>query len=356
MKRIAHVMLLAAASVTMAACQPAPKSETEQKLTEPVTLSGTAFNSMSWQVKLAELPKGVTSQGLQTQLQARLAGANAALSTYQPDTELMRFNQAPLNTWQTASPLLIHAISRAQQVSAQLTSIPSVAGAYDVTVSPLVELWGFGANKTRAVPSDAAIAAAKAKVNWQAVRMESKLSRIMRTKDVKLDLSSVGEGVAVDDLSEALLQMGLKNFMVSVAGSIKVRGTRPDGTPWKVAIERPDGQGGIQQMVALEDGSMSTSGSYRNFFEVDGKRYSHTIDPRTGRPVTHNGVSVTVISPVGNDDTLADAWATALNVMAPKEALEVAEKLGLAVYIVEQGPDESLVASHSSAFQTYLAN
>lgn len=354
MKRLLAVTLSVAASLALAACQPAKEATSAAQSQEPVSLSGTAFNSMGWQVKLSQLPEGMSAEDVQRALQKRLDAANAVLSTYQPDTELMRFNRAPVNEWQTVSPLLLHALSRAMQVSAQLTSVPVAAGAYDVTVSPLVNAWGFGPNKSRLQPSAEAIAAAKAQVNWQAIRMESKLNRIMRTQPVQVDLSSVGEGAAVDDLSEALTQMGVKHFMVSVAGSLKVRGSRPDGSAWRVAIEKPDGKGGIQQILRLSDGSLSTSGSYRNFFEVDGKRYSHTLDPRTGRPVTHNGVSVSVVSPVSNDDTLADAWATALNVLAPDEALSVANELGLAVYLVEQTAD-GLVARHSTAFTNYLA-
>ncbi|REH37857.1 thiamine biosynthesis lipoprotein [Paraperlucidibaca baekdonensis] len=342
-------------SMLMLGCQPATPEATEQRAeVASVRLSGTAYHSMAWQVSLAALPTDTSREQLQQRLQARLDAANTVLSTYQSDTELMRFNRASVGEWHAVSPMLLHALSRALQVSAQMTSFAQAADAYDVTVSPLVNLWGFGSTgKTTRVPTDADTARAKAQIGWQNVQLESKNERAQRLAPVTIDLSSVGEGAAVDALSSELQSLGVSDFLVSVAGTLKSRGNRADGSPWRVAIERPDGQGGIQQLVVLSDGSLSTSGSYRNYFERNGVRYSHTIDPRTGKPITHNGVSVTVISPVNNDATLADAWATALSVLSPELAIQTANKLGLAAYVVAKTAD-GFDASHSAAFTPYL--
>lgn len=344
-------------ALTLAACQPAADRAAEPKQSaevETIRVSGVAYNSMAWQVSLAALPAEMSREQLQAALQKRLDEANAVLSTYQPTTELMRFNRADIKQWHDIGPLLQHALSRALQVSAQLGSLKNAADAYDITIAPVVNLWGFGSTgKSSTVPSDAAIAAAMANVGWQNVQLESKRNRAQKLKAVSIDLSSVGEGAAVDELSTALQALGVKDFLVSVAGTLKSRGVRADGSPWRIAIERPDGSGSLEQLVSLSDGSLSTSGSYRNFFERNGVRYSHTIDARTGKPVTHNGVSVTVVSPVPNDATLADAWATALNVLAPDTALAVADTLGLAIYVIEKNAT-GFRARHSAAFTPYL--
>ncbi len=342
--------------MSLAACQPAavPEAVVKQAEVPTVRVSGVAYRSMAWQVSLAALPASMSNEQLQAALQQRLDAANDVLSTYQPSTELMRFNRASVGSWQEISPTLQHALSRALQVSAQMTSLAVAANAYDITVAPLVNLWGFGAaGKSTVVPSDAAIAQAKANVGWQYVQLESKLNRAQKLKAVSIDLSSVGEGAAVDELSSALQALGINDYLINVAGTLKSRGQRADGSAWRIAIERPDGSGSAEQLVALGDGSLSTSGSYRNFFERNGVRYSHTIDPRTGKPITHNGVSVTVISPVATDATLADAWATALNVLAPDTALSVADTVGLAIYVIERKGDD-FVARHSVAFKEYL--
>jgi thiamine biosynthesis lipoprotein len=342
--------------MALAGCQPSASPDATEKHTETSTIrvSGIAFNSMPWQVSLVALPANMSREQLQAALQKRLDDVNAVLSTYQPTTELMRFNRDSVGEWHDVSPMLLHALSRALQVSAQIGSLAYAANAYDITIAPLVNIWGFGSSgKSTTIPSDAAIAKAKAQVGWQSVQLESKLDRARKLKAASIDLSSVGEGAAVDDLSATLQSYGVKDFLVSVAGTLKAHGERADGSPWRIAIERPDGSGNVQQLVNLSDGSLSTSGSYRNYFERNGVRYSHTIDPRSGRPITHSGVSVTVVSPVSNDATLADAWATALSVLAPDTALTVADTLGVAAYIIER-KGKGFVARHSAAFSVYL--
>ncbi|MEO6698186.1 MAG: FAD:protein FMN transferase [Paraperlucidibaca sp.] len=354
--RALFVGMSLALSITLAGCQPAATPEAVEKHAEAPTIriSGVAYKSMAWQVSLAALPANISHEQLQAALQKRLDEANAVLSTYQPTTELMRFNRASVGEWHDISPTLLHALSRALQVSAQMGSLATAANAYDITIAPLVNLWGFGGSgKSTTVPSDADITQALATVGWQSVQLESKRNRAQKLKAVSIDLSSVGEGAAVDELSTALQSYGVKDFLISVAGTLKARGQRADGSPWRIAIERPDGSGSVEQLVSLGDGSLSTSGSYRNYFERNGVRYSHTIDPRTGRPITHTGVSVTVVSPVSNDATLADAWATALSVLAPDAALAVADTLGLAIYVIER-KGSGFVARHSAAFTAYL--
>ncbi len=316
---------------------------------QPVTLSGVAYRSLPWQVRVARLPEGMSGPALQQWLQARLDVVNGALSTYQPDTELMHFNRAPAGVWFTVSPLLLHTVRRAQEVS-QATD-----GRYDITVAPLVNLWGFGPGARRdRVPDEAELTAVRTRVGWQHLDVDVPGAALRRRQPVSLDLSSVGEGAGVDDLAAALTDLGIKDYLVSIAGSLRSQGQRPDGQPWRVAVERPDGSGRVEQVLRRVDGAISTSGSYRNYFERDGVRYSHTIDPATGKPITHAGVSVTVVIPDGGDVTLADAWATALNVMGPDAGLALAEARGLAVYYIVRS-DAGFQARHSSAFAPLLA-
>lgn len=301
----------------------------------PVTLGGIAFYSMAWQVKLRELPSGVTATALQAELQTELDAINRALSTYQPDTELMRFNASPVGTPVGVSPILLQALQPALAVSA------ATDGRYDVTIGPLVNLWGFGAQgRPERVPDAAAIAAARARVGWQHLQLDAATRELTRQRDLFVDLSSVGEGVAVDRLVAVLERRGVQDYLVGVAGTLRTRGLRPDGQSWQLAVEQPDGSGRVARRLNLpEGGAISTSGSYRNYFEQDGVRYSHTIDPRSGRPISHHGVSVTVMLAPGKAVATADAWATALNVLGPQDGLVLANRLNLAALFIarEQG-------------------
>ncbi|MES3041305.1 MAG: FAD:protein FMN transferase [Pseudomonadota bacterium] len=303
------------------ACCPQPSRQATR-------VSGLAFFSIPWQVQVADLPAAITREQLQQRLQDRLDAANAVLSTYQPDTEVMRFNRQPPGGWVEISSLLSRGIARAQSVSRE------TQGAYDITVAPLVNLWGFGLEaRPERVPTAAAIAKARKQVGWQHLHVKD--SALYKDRELTLDLSSIGEGLAVDELAAELQHMGVRNALIAVAGTLRSIGTGANHQPWPVAIERPDGSGGAEAILTLADGVVSTSGSYRNYFERDGVRYSHTIDPATGRPITHKGVSVTVVLPGGQDSALADAWATAFNVLGPERGLALATRKGMAVCYLE---------------------
>jgi len=313
----------------------------------PVVAQGIAFHSMQWQVKVSALPEGMDQAALTAGLQAVLDEANAVLSTYQPDTELMRFNRAPVGEWVNVSPMLFGAITTALEVSALS------AGAYDITVGPLVNLWGFGPQAVPVkVPAAAQLKAAQARVGWQKIGVDADKRALRRLADVQLDLSSLGEGVAVDAMTEWLLARGIKDFMVSVAGCTRVRGVKPDGQRWVIAIERADGSGQPERILALADNAVSTSGSYRNYYEIDGQRYSHTLDARTGMPVTHRGVSASVIAPDGNT-TRADALATAFNVLGPEAGLALAARENIPVFYIER-TDGGEQVRYTTAFTTFL--
>lgn len=316
----------------------------------PVTLGGVAFHSLQWQVKLAALPAGTTVPALQRELQAALDALDDALSTYRPDSELMRFNRQPVGEWVPVSPLLLQCVQMAVETS-RLSD-----GAYDVTIGPLVELWGFGAAPVpAAAPSASAIAAAKARVGWARIGIDPERRALRRLADVRLDLSSLGEGAGADALAQVLERAGAREYLVRVAGTSRQRGQRPGGGPWRLAIEHPDGGGQPGRVLRASSSVVSTSGAYRNLREIGGQHYSHTLDPVTGYPVTHAGVSVTVVLPATEGAIRADALATAFNVLGPERGLALARERGLAVFYVER-TESGLRERWSPGFAPFLAD
>jgi thiamine biosynthesis lipoprotein len=225
-------------------------------------------------------------------------------------------------------------------------------GAFDVTVGPLVNLWGFGPqHREGRIPSAAEIAAARENIGYQNLVFNIADSSVQKNRPVTIDLSAIAKGYGVDQVAELLRQAGIKDFMVEIGGELYLSGTNALGKPWRIAIEQPgELVGQVHRTVNISNAAMATSGSYRNYFEVAGKRYSHTIDPRSGKPVTHKLVSVTVVA---DNCAYADALATAIDVMGPEQGLKLANEQGLAVYLISRG-DNGLVVNYSDAFAAYL--
>ena len=194
----------------MAGCPPSSPPATH--------VSGLAFFSMPWQVQVTDLPANITREQLQRRLQDRLDATNAVLSSYQPDTEVMRFNRQPPGVSVAISPLLSRGIARALSVSRE------TQGAYDITIAPLVNLWGFGPEaRPERVPTAAAIAEARKQVGWQHLHVNG--SALYKDRQLTLDLSSIGEGLAVDELAAELERMGVRNALIAVAGTLRSTGT-----------------------------------------------------------------------------------------------------------------------------------
>jgi thiamine biosynthesis lipoprotein len=283
-------------------------------------LSGETMGS-AWTAKLVgELP--LSSDQLQAGMQARFEAVNQALSTYRADSALSRFNDSATADWVAIDPELADVMGYALSLAGRS------GGAYDVTVGPLVNLWGFGPDPaTRAAPDPGAIAAARERVGWRKVEVDVAARRARKPPGVRIDLSSLGKGRGVDRVAEYLDSLGVSNYLIDLSGKLRARGRNARGQTWRVAVERPgpDAAAGTPAnpaIVELRDESIATAGDYRRFFERDGRHYSHIIDPRTGAPVTHATVSSTAIAP---DCMTADAWATVLMAMAPDEALRLAD-------------------------------
>lgn len=296
---------------------------------------------------VGDFPGG--QQALQSQVDALLKHYNDEISTYDPNSALSKFNQLqsvqPFPVSQDMADLIISALRVGQRTQ----------GVLDVTVGPLVNLWGFGPDKRPVkTPTDEQIAAARARVGIDRLHVEVSADHATLRKDVPslyVDLSTIGEGFGADKVAEFLEARGVHHYLVEIAGASRSRGVNAKGEPWKLAIQKPtDELEDIQAIIIPEGRAVSTSGSYRNYYELDGKRYSHIIDPATGKPITHKLVSVTVITPTAME---ADGLDTALMVMGPEKAMAFAKQQNLAVYLVSKTA-QGFKAEYSPAFAPYL--
>lgn len=310
-------------------CNDTPSQAQQQTVLEGKTM-GTY-----WRVSVMAL-SAEKAQSLKGKIEKQLDADDQLLSTWKPDSALMRFNHSPsLELW-PVSPEMADIVTIALRVGAR------TQGAMDVTVGPLVNLWGFGPDKQpNKVPEQAQIDAAKARTGLQHLRVINLAQRQYLQKDLPdlfVDLSTVGEGYAADHLARLMEQEGIARYLVSVGGALVSRGMNGSGKPWRVAIQKPtDTENAVQAVVDINGHGISTSGSYRNYYELGGKRISHVIDPQTGRPIDHNLVSVTVIAPTALE---ADAWDTGLMVLGTQKAQDVVKQEGLAVYMIMREGDK----------------
>lgn len=286
---------------------------------------------------------------LRQQIKAQLVEDDHQLSTYKDDSVLSRFNQYQGNVPQPISAGMADAIVTSLRIG-QKTS-----GAMDITVGPLVNLWGFGPQKQPVkTPTDAQIDAARLEMGLQhlkVIQQEDGQYLQKNLPDMYVDLSTVGEGYATDHLARLIEGNGISDYLVSVGGAVVSRGHNAKGNPWQVAIQKPtDKETAVQAIVDLQGMGISTSGSYRNYYELDGKRLSHIIDPATGHPITHKLVSATVIAPTALE---ADGWDTGLMVLGTKKALALAEKEHLAVYLITKKGD-TFETHMTPQFKAYL--
>ncbi len=287
----------------------------------------------TYSVKLARVPPGRQLKDIHRDVDRLLDRLNGLMSTYLADSEVSRFSQSRSTDWFPVSRETATVVAEAQRVS-QLTG-----GAFDVTVAPLVNLWHFGPKEPkRKIPADEEIQAAKQRVGYQHlhVRLEPPALR-KDLPELSLDLSAIAKGYAVDRVAEYLESLGAADYLVEIGGETRTKGRKADGTPWRIGIEQPDPSGmAIMKVLEPGDRAVATSGDYRNYFEVDGRRYSHEIDPRTGRPVEWHLASVTVVA---DRCMTADALATALMVLGPVEGynFSVRQKLAVLLVVRKQG-------------------
>lgn len=300
---------------------------------DPVHIHGTTMGPIVWNVKVDALPADLDADALQSRVQARLDRVNGLMSTWKPDSEVSRFNASRSTDWFEVSGETAAVVARALDISR------STDGAFDVTVAPLVNLWSFGEEKPTAdsLPDEAVLTAAREHVGWRKLEVDLAAPAIRKTDpDLTINLSAIAKGYAVDEVARLLDELDVDGYLVEIGGELRTKGAKPDGSAWKVGIERPlDDARRVHTSLDIGNRALATSGDYRNFFEVDGVRYSHTIDPRTGRPVEHDLASVSVVTEQCLD---ADAWATALMVLGTRQGYDLAVEQDLAVlFLVRDG-------------------
>ncbi|QEK92395.1 FAD:protein FMN transferase [Achromobacter insolitus] len=311
--------------------------------TASAALAGATMGT-TWSARLA-LPRGRTEAAARHAIQAALDDVVAQMSTWEPDSDITRYNRAATG-WQTLPAGFFHVLSHA------LALAEDSGGAYDPTVGPLVNAWGFGPHQ-RAFepPSPSAIEAARTRCGWRRVQLDAQHQAALQPGGAYLDLSSIAKGYGVDRAAMALDALGITQYLVEVGGELRARGKRPDGQPWRVAIEVPDASDDHALALPLRDHSIATSGDYRRHAGNGDERYAHTIDPRTGLPVRNNLASVTVLHPGCME---ADALATALTVLGEEEGLAYARRHELAALFILRERDAWRVVA-TPAFQALAA-
>lgn len=299
-----------------------------------------------YHITVVDVPAGESREQLQRLVERELAAVNQEMSTYIPDSELMRFNREPVGKAVEVSDHL------AQVVNLSLDIYQRSQGAFDVTVGPLVNLWGFGPQPQPAeVPSDESIDKLRQTLGSDALSVRFNPTRLEKSRPVAIDLSAIAKGHGVDRVAELLQSRGIENYMVEIGGELRTLGTNPKGALWSIGIESPNAAGRVvQRAIQISGKAVATSGDYRNYYERNGKRYAHSIDPRTGHPLEHKLASVTVIA-----DTCAEAdgLATALNVMGAKAALQLAERENLAIFLLVK-TDSGFEERYSNAFSLFF--
>lgn len=296
----------------------------------PLMLSGETMGT-TYTIKVLPLPGKEDGDALRAAIDALLEAINAEMSTYRPDSALSRINTDRSVAWQPISAELHEVLAAAQQVSR------ATGGAFDITVAPLVEVWGFGPESLpRRVPDDASVAAAGARVGYRYLELARDPPRLRKQQpELALDLGGIAPGYAVDRIAALLDGRGYHDYLVELGGEIKARGHNAAGQIWQVGIEAPlEDTREVERIVSLRDSGLTTSGDYRDYFEEGGVRYSHVIDPVARRPVRHSLAAVAVIHP---STMLADAYATGLFVLGPERGYALAEELGLAALFYIRG-------------------
>jgi thiamine biosynthesis lipoprotein len=300
---------------------------------------GTTYHISYWTTQATDL------QNLKQTTDTEFGRIDKLLSNYRPDSEIEQ-----LNTTVSRDPIQAHEeiISLIEQ--ARIVSIAS-HGCYDLTIKPLFDLWGFKANKF-SQPNQKILQTTLNEVGFDKIEVLDQTHLRKKNPSLKIDLSSIAQGYSVGRIAALLEQQGIVNYLVEIGGELQTKGHKPDGEPWRIALEKPlPDERTLQKIITIgqtEPLAVMTSGTYRHYFDANGKRYSHILDARTGSPVGHTTVSVTVLHA---NPTQADAWSTALLCLGKSEGLEAANKAGIAALFIEH-QNGALSEYSSTALQT----
>ncbi len=333
-----RAILLSTALLSLSACWP-------ESAPESVRIEGSTMGT-TYHITVVDGPDGMDSQKLTEIAEGALAAILAHVNNWDPTSEVSEFSASASTDPVEISPEL-------QAVMAEANRINALSGGkFDVTLAPLIDLWGFGPKKPgEPIPSDGEIAAALETVG-QADKLilgDGTLQKAM--PGVSLNLSAIAKGQGIDAVADAIAAAGATRYLVEIGGDLVSRGLNAQDEPWVIGVERPDAASQtVEVVIPVTDLGLATSGDYRNYFEQDGIRYSHIIDPTTGRPITHTTASVTVLADTA---MAADGLATALLAMGEGEAMPLAEAEDIPVMFITR-KDGEFVTSSSSSFRALL--
>ncbi len=300
----------------------------------------------TYTIKLVSAPgAGFDEFGVKDIVQQALDRVDALMSTYRPDSEISRFNASASTEAFSIAPETAEVLACALKVSEQ------TVGAFDVTIAPIVNAYGFGPEGRRAsTPTEEELDILRAKTGYSKLVLDTKAPSVRKTDPaITFDLNSIAPGFAADLIGRGLESHGVANYMVEVGGEIRARGTNASGEAWRAGIEKPaEGERSVQRALLLENMSLATSGDYRDFYMQDGVRVSHTIDARTGWPVTHNLASVSVLH---EDCMWADAYATAIMALGPDDGLLMAKILELPALFILREADGAFTERASPPYE-----
>lgn len=306
---------------TISACFPSNENAIKQEVLLQGATMGTTYN-----IKVVVNPEAFDIEALHQEINQILKAVNQSMSTYIPDSELSLFNKQ-----QTKQPIKIsEGLSKVLTEALRLGSISD--GKLDVTVGPLVNLWGFGPEYyIEKKPTEQQVLEARKRIGLQHIKLENGyLSKTI--PNLYIDLSTIAKGYGVDVIADLIESKGIANYLVEIGGEMRLKGFKANGTLWHVAIEKPiTNDRAVHQIIVPKDNAVATSGDYRNYIEIDGVRYSHIIDPNAAKPINHKLVSVTVIHP---SSMTADGLATAIMVLGVEEGLKLAEKHEIAAMLI----------------------
>jgi thiamine biosynthesis lipoprotein len=293
-------------------------------------------------VRHADLP---APADVQVEVEKILAEVDQQMSTYRSDSDIERFNALPTNRCQKMPAPILELVSVGEQLSVQSE------GSFDLTVEPLLNLWGFGPQtREEKVPTAQALAEVRQRVGHGHLRIDG--DQLCKDAAVEVDFNSIAAGYAVDRIAARLEALGIRNYLAEATGELKAAGRKLDGSPWRIALEEPrDDQQVAERIIAVDGYGLSTSGDYRNYFVQGGQRFSHTFDARTGAPVSHTLASVTVIHPSA---LMADGLSTLLLILGPERGWDYAEKHDIGAFFVIRA-DTGFVTRSSHAFERLSA-
>lgn len=306
-------------------------------------LGGPTMGS-SYSIQYVRNPGGPAPDQVREAVEAILHEIDASYSTYRDDSVVSRFNQLPANQCLAIPQGMLELVTFGQHLA------DVSEGAFDLSVEPLLNLWGFGPQaRQEQVPDPQALALARQRVGYRHLHIDG--DRLCKDVALELDFNSIAAGHAVDLIAERLRAMGVDSFVAEATGELQAAGRKPDGSPWRIALELPREDRQIaRQVIAIDGLSVSTSGDYRNYFEDNGRRYSHTFDARLGRPVAHGLAAVTVLD---RSALIADGYSTLLLILGPERGWDFAVAHGIAAVLVTR-VEGGFVSRSTPGFQRVL--